>query len=198
MLLHTNNNYRSKIFFLGETNRDDKTKTTVTIDIRGLELKSVYKLSKSEQHLEILDHPVIASFLQQKWQAISLFYWTNLIFILSFASAMTSYFCLRYYNGHTKENDNKLLRGLAILFVIVRFLQKFLQVISDWKRYNTNKWSENVHEILVVIFSLQILFQEDERVSSFALIGYKRYKMNFRLNFAQHVTVFYLEFKYKR
>ena len=156
----------------------------MTIDIRGLELKSVYKLSKSEQHLEILDHPVIASFLQQKWQSISFFYWTNLIFILFFAMAMTSYFCLRYYNGHTKENDNILCRGFAIFFVIVRALQKLLQCISDWKRFNTTKWNENVHEILVVLFSVLILFQEDERVSYFALIAYKRYKMNFRLNFA--------------
>ena len=50
-----------------EWSKDDRI---VDIDIRKIKLKSVYKLSQSEEHFEILNHPVIASFLRWKWQAV--------------------------------------------------------------------------------------------------------------------------------
>jgi hypothetical protein len=71
-------------------------KKSVTIDVQELKkIESVYQIRKSEKHQEILNHPVIASYLRWKWQLVWMPYLLNMLLIVSFAMIMTSYICYR-------------------------------------------------------------------------------------------------------
>ena len=156
-----------------EWSKDDRI---VEIDIRKIKLKSVYKLSQSEEHFEILNHPVIASFLRWKWQAVYMPYWSNMLLILSFAMVMTSYISLRYYNGYRKENDNIGFRWFGIIILTLLVLREVIQFVSDRKRFfTTRKWT-NFQEFWMIAFSANILsYNIDESdIANTEVLGRRR------------------------
>ena len=102
----------------------------------------------------MLNHPVLASFVRWKWQAIWLPYWSNLLLNLCFAMVMTSYICSKYYNGYAVDNKFHLV-GITLLWMII--LREILQIVSDWNTPITTKLLVNVHEYVMIALSGIIL-----------------------------------------
>ena len=58
------------------------------------ETTSILFLTKSKDHLHLLEHPVITTFLYMKWKSIEQFYYFKFLFVVLFAAVLNAYIFL--------------------------------------------------------------------------------------------------------
>lgn len=110
------------------------------------EAEPLWYISQSKRHREILNHPVISSFLCLKWRKIRPYYWSYVIFYLTFVITVTTYIILKStkdkgLQGKVKQevekgSANTTLLGFFIVFFILLLASKELfKALLSFRRY---------------------------------------------------------------
>merc|ERR1719233_34557 len=77
-----------------KTSQDTTEDPEKTNDIESQawpETTSILFLTKSKDHLHLLEHPVITTFLYMKWKSIEQFYYFKFLFVVLFAAVLNAY-----------------------------------------------------------------------------------------------------------
>ena len=101
------------------------------------EAEPLWYISQSKQHRELLDHPVISSFLCLKWRKIRPFYWSYAIFYLTFVVTVTTYVLIKSAESKDipiiRKHKQDLAEGgeKSILYYLGFFVMVFILLLSS-------------------------------------------------------------------
>ena len=142
------------------------------------EMDFLYYMSKSKEHRKLMQHPIITSFLDMKWQRVKLYFYFNIFMYLLFAILLNAYILLniedKAMNGSESgitSNDTKTSQSnltstgfhvawvLILIFLVYFTVREFLQFALSRKVYFTNY--ENILDFSIIFFSGYIIFSSD-------------------------------------
>ena len=138
------------------------------------EMNFLFYMSQSNEHRELLQHPIITSFLDMKWQRVKLYFYFNIIIYCTFAILLNAYILLKIGDNATNgsesmitSNDTNTYKStlinfawVLILIVLPYFaLREFLQLALSPRVYCTNY--ENIFDLGIIVFSGYILFSSE-------------------------------------
>ena len=138
------------------------------------EMDFLFYISQSNEHRNLMQHPIIKSFLHIKWQHVKIYCYINIFMYSIFAILLNSYILLKIrdnaMNGRESgvtSNDTKTshshstspgfeaARVFILLFLLYFTVRELLQLILSPKVYHTNY--ENYLDISLIFFSGYIL-----------------------------------------
>ena len=96
------------------------------------ETTSILFLTKSKEHLPLLEHPVITTFLYMKWKTIEQFYYAKFSFVVIFLAFVNAYiFLANEYDGDRYPTAEAEATGLfwVVLVMLVLFT---LREVMAW------------------------------------------------------------------
>ena len=142
------------------------------------EMSLLFYMIQSDEHRKLMQHPIIKSFLDMKWQCVKQYFYINICIYFLFAGLLNAYILLRIGDNATNgsesgitSNDTKTsqsnLKSTGLNFVLVLILiillyftvRELLQLALSPKVYVTN-W-ENILDFSIIFFAGYIIFSSE-------------------------------------
>jgi hypothetical protein len=142
------------------------------------EMDFLFYMSQSNEHRDLLQHPIITSFLDMKWQRVKSYFYINLCMYFIFAILLNAYILLNIGDNATNgsesgitSNDTKTSHSdltstglhaawvLILIFLVYTTVRELLQLALSPKIYFTNY--ENILDFSIIFFSGYIIFSSE-------------------------------------
>jgi len=127
------------------------------------EMNFLFYMSQSDEHRKLLQHPIITSFLDMKWQRVKLYFYFNIIIYCTFAILLNAYILLKIGDNATNgsesmitSNDTNACKSTLINFAWVLIL---IQLALSPQVYSTDY--ENILDVSIIFFSGYILISSE-------------------------------------
>lgn len=146
-----------KVFELNsETTSENQNKI-----VQNIPETEPYKcISDNPKLRPLLMHPVLSSFLYQKWTKVNNFYMVNVILYLGFLVFLNSYItCICTFNTDSKNEWNYYLWIVVCIFLIFLFFRELCQLISSPISFILS--SENWLKLCIIILTWYLLREDD-------------------------------------
>merc|ERR1711892_1103582 len=88
------------------------------------ETTSILFLTQSKEHLHLLEHPVITTFLYMKWKSIEQFYYIKFPFVLIFVAFVHAYSFLLNNNRYTNKDSTTAIYWITFVMLMVFTLRE--------------------------------------------------------------------------
>ena len=111
------------------------------------ETTSILFLTRSKDHLHLLEHPVITTFLYMKWKSIEQFYYFKFLFVALFAAVLNAYIFL-FNDEFFKFVDLAEKTDRARL---VSYGQTVTKLSHKWGAKKSNFWAKNGKTITIYV-----------------------------------------------
>ncbi|KAF4520771.1 hypothetical protein B566_EDAN011423 [Ephemera danica] len=172
--IQNNNNLETK------TNNEEivssETETVTPNKSPTLEMEPLLLLSNSPVHRQLLNHPIIRSFLHLKWQRVKHYFYVNFALYLLFTITLSlhihmlisSTFVAPHATGsspseiyeYSAPSAHNIIRWIAAVFLLWPLCREILEMCMSLRRYVRD--FENVIETILVSVSIVLLFVQTD------------------------------------
>jgi len=124
------------------------------------EMGPLYFISRTNKFGHLLKHPVLLMFLHLKWTRISLLFYINMIYYITFVTFLTAYVLSETYspgkcNGKSKPSVVYVILFVLTVILVARELTQFCLLPKKWRYFYK---LDNLLEVCIIATTILTLF----------------------------------------